>query len=565
MEDKLNGTLVGGVYTSVNLARYDRWGNKLTEPGECPEPIRPPPATIPISANQMKHTKPGTSFKDVLQGPKSQPAIEPAHIKINLQESQASLAWKGLSLIGTAWDVSSLCNVKNLCFNPKIRAMTGLSVMLTFNCSEEAREFLLNNNNWIHWFAIVTPWIGQLLPVERMAWIRIHGVPIHLWDQSVFNQIGGSLGRVVQGSQITKDDEVLSSDLIGIIVSHVNRINTSLYMHWRNLVLQVWVEEETGDWLPDYLLPSIHLQQKTETHQESTSDSTSKLQDGDGVDDDLSENGSPAAGEKQQHINNNTVRVDSGKTKSLNDLETTQSPTKNEGTSNDEEVNLDGFSKEPCISNTVQKTFLEIFGPTCLETVNMEKTTNETPNQQQNELSPCDHNPQFSPPCDPFTFTYIPPTTSNLKRKHSKLRIRSPLPLSPSNPQSKSPSRKRFKKWKPPVNPSTTNDLPYQSSGETIQNPPINYHSLTTQPQTTPIVTEHNPNTCLSQQPENSNPPSPAFTDKSQTPLYNSPPNRLLAEADATIRIGEFFGIDLSEHKDEVCALIMNEENQIVN
>ncbi|KAK1406552.1 hypothetical protein QVD17_41974 [Tagetes erecta] len=274
LEDLLNGVAVGGMYISVNLALYDRSGNKLEDPGVIPTPSTANPHSFPSSVPLNKTTRPGVSFKDALHGPKVKPSTMQSRIIINMVESVASLSWKGCSLIGTAWDVKSICNLKNLQFSPKLRYILGLNMMMTFKNMEEARSFLLTKDVWIDGFANVSPWIGQLLPVERVAWIRIHGVPIQLWDQSVFNMIGGKLGRVVQASLVTKDDDILSSDLIGIMVSHTKRINTELTVQWKNVVLQVWIEEETGDWIPDCLRSSGSNSDSTTDYQSDSGAST---------------------------------------------------------------------------------------------------------------------------------------------------------------------------------------------------------------------------------------------------------------------------------------------------
>ncbi|MFS7932937.1 hypothetical protein Hanom_Chr04g00373751 [Helianthus anomalus] len=44
----------------------------------------------------------------------------------------------------------------------------------------EADEFIINSNIWSDWFDSLDLWVRQSIPFEGVAWIKFHGVPLHL-------------------------------------------------------------------------------------------------------------------------------------------------------------------------------------------------------------------------------------------------------------------------------------------------------------------------------------------------------------------------------------------------
>ncbi|KAL8223902.1 hypothetical protein R6Q57_019377 [Mikania cordata] len=55
--------------------------------------------------------------------------------------------------------------------NPSVRYLGGLDVLLTFPSETDYHK---NTHGWKTWF---TRWNGNPLPYERVAWVRILGVP----------------------------------------------------------------------------------------------------------------------------------------------------------------------------------------------------------------------------------------------------------------------------------------------------------------------------------------------------------------------------------------------------
>jgi hypothetical protein len=97
-------------------------------------------------------------------------------------------------------------------------------------------------------------WRGKSFPYEMIAWLRIHGVPIQLWDRHAFDRIGERFGVLMQCSQAFAKDTNISSDCVGILVNDYGRIYDEITLRWKDKAFWCWVTEDTLDWVLDFLL-----------------------------------------------------------------------------------------------------------------------------------------------------------------------------------------------------------------------------------------------------------------------------------------------------------------------
>ncbi|KAJ0433555.1 hypothetical protein HanIR_Chr17g0871621 [Helianthus annuus] len=123
----------------------------------------------------------------------------------------------------------------------------------SFDNEEDAQRLIGKKEVWNRWFSSLSPWVGQSLPYERLAWVNIYGVPPHLVSSKVFDEIGGRYGKVIQPSQFLDSDGDLSVDRLGILIDTGNRINGILSLSWQDKKYKVWVVEDSDHWIPDFL------------------------------------------------------------------------------------------------------------------------------------------------------------------------------------------------------------------------------------------------------------------------------------------------------------------------
>ncbi|KAJ0791400.1 hypothetical protein HanOQP8_Chr01g0005111 [Helianthus annuus] len=166
--------------------------------------------------------------------------------------------WNGFGLVGRVKDFKSLTSLRiwlSQAINIKVRIkyLGGFHVVLVFESNEEKGWFMEKKQLWENVFLSLEAWEGQIVDFERIAWIKVYGVPFCLNVDHVINGIGERFGEVVQLPVSSEADEDLSFILVGILCKSVQRINHCFNMAWKSKVFLIVVEEDTGDWTPDCL------------------------------------------------------------------------------------------------------------------------------------------------------------------------------------------------------------------------------------------------------------------------------------------------------------------------
>ncbi|KAL8263880.1 hypothetical protein R6Q59_022010 [Mikania micrantha] len=91
--------------------------------------------------------------------------------------------------------------------------------MISFKYKDDAVSVIREPRLWDEWFSKLHAWEGNSIPYERIAWIKVFGVPLQLWDPKVINQIGERVGKVLMKSEASTDDSNLSIDCMAVLVS----------------------------------------------------------------------------------------------------------------------------------------------------------------------------------------------------------------------------------------------------------------------------------------------------------------------------------------------------------
>ncbi|KAF5790238.1 hypothetical protein HanXRQr2_Chr09g0380801 [Helianthus annuus] len=179
-----------------------------------------------------------------------------------------TLAFKelfGLAVVGRAVDLETsvdfdkLLRIAKVPFS-RIQYLGGLSILVSFGNAASANKFLASRDVWNPWFSKLEAWKGQSLSLERVAWLNIHGIPLHLLEADVFNQVGEQFGKVLHVPDGIEEDQDLSLVRVGVLAGEAQRINEVVSFNWKNRFFRVWVEEEKEAWLPECLAGSLDSQ-----------------------------------------------------------------------------------------------------------------------------------------------------------------------------------------------------------------------------------------------------------------------------------------------------------------
>ncbi|MFS8010324.1 hypothetical protein Hanom_Chr14g01295671 [Helianthus anomalus] len=115
---------------------------------------------------------------------------------------------------------------------------------------DSAIRFLESKNVWGPWFSKLDGWNGQSFPMERVSWLKLCGIPLHLLSPEVMCQVGELFGKVLHMPKGLEEDHDLSVCRVGVLVGEVNRINEGVSVRWKNRSYRIWVEEDPNDWIP---------------------------------------------------------------------------------------------------------------------------------------------------------------------------------------------------------------------------------------------------------------------------------------------------------------------------
>lgn len=91
---------------------------------------------------------------------------------------------------------------------------------------------------------------------ERVAWIQIVGLPLHLWGEHNFNTLSKSFGRTIAPYNDLPNRVDLSHTKIGILTTKRTRINEEIHVAFDGKVYTLGIIEFDEDWFPFRFDPS---------------------------------------------------------------------------------------------------------------------------------------------------------------------------------------------------------------------------------------------------------------------------------------------------------------------
>ncbi|KAF5774247.1 hypothetical protein HanXRQr2_Chr13g0598071 [Helianthus annuus] len=174
----------------------------------------------------------------------------------------------GVSVVGRTVDLETLVDFDKLLQIAKvpvvrIQYLGGLSILISFVDEASANRFLKSRDVSGPWFSKLEVWKGQSLPLERLAWLNLVGIPLHLLEEDVFVMVGELFGRVIHYPKSLDVDQDLSLVRVGVLAGEAKRIREVMSLVWKNKSFRIWVEEEQDAWVPDCLGNSSYQSQSS--------------------------------------------------------------------------------------------------------------------------------------------------------------------------------------------------------------------------------------------------------------------------------------------------------------
>jgi hypothetical protein len=103
----------------------------------------------------------------------------------------------------------------------------------------KAKEDWLN-----YYFKEVRPWETNIFNNQREVWVKVLGVPLHVWGESFFKQVGARFGEFVDFDADTASRSRLDVARIKLITPCRSLIDTEVQISAMSCVYKVWVVEE---------------------------------------------------------------------------------------------------------------------------------------------------------------------------------------------------------------------------------------------------------------------------------------------------------------------------------
>ncbi|KAM0019345.1 putative RNA recognition motif domain, nucleotide-binding alpha-beta plait domain superfamily [Helianthus debilis subsp. tardiflorus] len=268
--DKLAGDLkglkMGDNKLKINLARFAAENSGI--PGRPMDPKSKGPAgSIPqapvldrskLFAFRDDRTYSGVLGKTKVDEVRQEVRSNPEKVVVVPDRTGAFSDLVGKAVVGKTVDIETLVDFDRLLGIAKtkfakLHYLGGLTIMVSFADEDSAKSFLEASKVWGPWFSKLALWEGQSLSLERMVWLRVSGVPLHLFERGVLRNIGEQFGKVLHVPVGLEDDQDLSVTRVGVLSGEVKRICECISLKWKDRRYRVWIEEEQELWIPDCL------------------------------------------------------------------------------------------------------------------------------------------------------------------------------------------------------------------------------------------------------------------------------------------------------------------------
>ncbi|KAL4587743.1 hypothetical protein LXL04_000617 [Taraxacum kok-saghyz] len=245
IEERLNGIVCRGRKLVANCARHPR--------KHSPPKTKPSVAQVRHSFRPQAAATDSRSFADVIGCRAPTHEAQPP-LKISAIPEVVNWAANGM-LIGVAKSFDMLCNFPSLLslegFDVcEVKYIGGMMVAVKFKSGRSAEIFKANKNIWLKWFSSLETSNKALVRFERVAWVKVVGLPIQAWDDSNFAAVVENMGKVLVPPSSFWNSENISAGKLCILTACRRKINEELVADLDGEIHKVGIMEVDDDWYP---------------------------------------------------------------------------------------------------------------------------------------------------------------------------------------------------------------------------------------------------------------------------------------------------------------------------
>ncbi|KAJ0681873.1 putative RNA recognition motif domain, nucleotide-binding alpha-beta plait domain superfamily [Helianthus annuus] len=245
LEKALKGIKLGGCKMIVNVDRFCFDNGAGGVPAN--NSVQRPQQDCNDSGRQF-NTRDCRSYRDVVGKGK----MEGSSKEVGGSYSDRSAGgWKSVVVLDRTAAFRNLWGVAMVAKSVDLETLVDLNRLLRI--AKRSQKFSRSWRCLGPWFSKLDAWEGQSLPFERVAWIRLLGVPLHLLESDVVKMIGERIGKVLYVPKSSAEEKDLSMARVGVLVGEVDRIKEFVVVRWKDRSFRILVEEELDVWVPDCL------------------------------------------------------------------------------------------------------------------------------------------------------------------------------------------------------------------------------------------------------------------------------------------------------------------------
>ncbi|KAI3699691.1 hypothetical protein L2E82_44129 [Cichorium intybus] len=273
----LNRVKCGNCITRVNVARYEK--NVVKKVAPVYDGSR---KFVKQATNHQWKTRDGRSFAEAVSGKKNEetPTI--------LLRKAPAMNFDDSSLIGEVLSLQHLKDIPKLLHADgripcELYFAGGLKVVLKFSFSKTAEAYLKSEQGWNRWFKWLKLGISEEVDFDRLAWVRLHGLPIHLRSLENITSVVGSIGKVLEVGGYNWANADLTTSTARILTTSKLSINDVVNCAYNGKMYKVGVVECAEAWDP---ISSYYEGSELNSDNEDMDINDKDEQDDDGSDDD---------------------------------------------------------------------------------------------------------------------------------------------------------------------------------------------------------------------------------------------------------------------------------------
>ncbi|KAF5801533.1 putative nucleotide-binding alpha-beta plait domain superfamily, RNA-binding domain superfamily [Helianthus annuus] len=249
---------LGEYKLSINVARFVFEEGEIRDPPPRPKPVKESVLKQSHTSNggrQVRYEKTSTfSSKEALTGVRSNVADSSKVLRLG-EKTLVFNELCGRTILVRVGDFVLVSRFQRKLLDMGlgegvIRYLGGMQFLVTFKTPEHAimaKDELLGRSDE---FVNVSIWDGQEVEFERVAWVKILGLPIQLCDPEIFEEVASVFGKVVQKVNFDPSSFDMSGGCVGILVNSGIIINGEVSVLWSDKLLSVWFMEVSGDKQP---------------------------------------------------------------------------------------------------------------------------------------------------------------------------------------------------------------------------------------------------------------------------------------------------------------------------